>query len=173
MAALREICMANFYRGDLSTVDFVGMPPHLIHEVISIVKSTATLAAINDRPENQHIPFFDEIVDDCWHQLILSKFWAGKLEPLELPSGESWRSFYETLNQQRNELLQSGPKSVPKPEKAKKSKVMDPTEVKNTQKSSYSGPRHHFSGGYPRDSSSKPEKPNLGTEFLKSWRSRH
>jgi hypothetical protein len=173
MVTLREVCVGNFYRGDLSTVDFVGMPPHLMHEVMSMVKSPATLSAINDRPENQGVPFFDEAVEDCWHELVLSKFWAGNTEPLELPSGESWRTFYELSDRRRNELLQSGSTSAPKPEKSKKSKVMDMAEVKRAQKTTHPAPHHHGSGGHHTSSASRPEKENLGSAFMKKWRSKH
>jgi hypothetical protein len=179
MPKLKEICMRNFHSGYLSTIPFAQVPPHLVAEIISSVKTPAELAAIDDRPGNRDIPWLCAATDDRWHEFVLSRFWAGKTDRPELPSGATWRKFYDSLNAQRTELLQAGSQSVGAIQtKPKKSKVVDISEIRQTRRASPQHSRHYtpnrnpISGHGRSASPASSQKTDLGTALLRKWRNR-
>jgi hypothetical protein len=52
MPTLKEVCLRNIAAGDATSVSFTGVPPHLIGEILDMVRSPDDLRLIQGRPEN-------------------------------------------------------------------------------------------------------------------------
>lgn len=135
--SLKRICMRQLVRGDASAICFTGVPPHLIKQVINEVRTPAELKKIAANPRNRDIFGMDEAIEEKWHRFFIQKFWVGRQKPPELPEGATWCDMYESaernLEEENRIMMYQRQSEAPK---AKKNKVLDPSEVPQSFSSS-------------------------------------
>lgn len=143
---LKEICIEQLVNAEISAISFVGVPPHIVAQILVGVRSPKELQRIEDRPENRNTPGMKEALEEKWFRFVMDKYWTGRPTPPTLPKGWTWRKFFESLEAERHEAneirLQQTEKSKEMEKKKKKDKHMDPSAARFTNSSSSGGSRY-------------------------------
>lgn len=97
--SLKELCFAKILGCDPANISFVGVPPHLIREILDSVTSVNELRRIQDQERNKNLPGFNEALDERWHQFVLTKY-----RRTECPPKYTWRMFFDMLEKKRHQI---------------------------------------------------------------------
>lgn len=130
---LRQLCLRQLAsQADTGGVSLVGVPPHLVRQVLAEVKTPDELERIAENPENANIPCMEEELDERWHKLFMKNFWVGKSKPPELPPKANWHQYYRAYErnkkEERDHIIEKTQKKSEKKEK-KKSNVIDAKHI--------------------------------------------
>ncbi|OHS93898.1 hypothetical protein TRFO_39958 [Tritrichomonas foetus] len=175
LKTLKEICLEKIQRYDPAYVSFVGIPPHLINQILKNVNSPQSLARIQDQEANKDSVEFAEAIDERWHEFVLSKFWVGKKTEPELPKNCTWRMFYDDLERQQKEILENQRlKNEMQKKKEKKSKIFDPKTAEKVFKANpNTRPSKSYYSGRSSSVGHKPNVGSLGNDLLKKLSKYH
>ena len=165
---LRQLCLRQLARSDdTSGVSFVGVPPHLIRQVLAEVKTPEELERIAENPENANVPGLEEEMDERWHKMFIKRFWVGKTKPPELPPKATWHQYYRAYErnkqEERDHIMERTQKKLSEKKDKKKSNVIDAKNIPRESLTSrnYVAARSPYNGSIPG---------TLEHDFLKRFR---
>jgi hypothetical protein len=90
---LKEICLTRISASIFTAnISLQNVPYHLVREIFESAHSATDLELLMSR--NSDVPGVDTAAEFQWKRFYNAKFWVGRSEPLALPEGHTWRSYY-------------------------------------------------------------------------------